>query len=149
MSCMNKLLRVEFSTQDVCGVCMGMLWRLQGCRRRESGENQSIRKGKGLSVLCVLSPQPSTLRDTVQHVIGMITPNTHPCPHHIPPHSPANCPFDPDLPHLLLATPSFLLSLLSLSRCVFLYSCHISWIRFQPPATSPDRPQCKQRFELM
>ncbi|XP_035509482.1 UPF0690 protein C1orf52 homolog [Morone saxatilis] len=42
----------------------------------------------GLSVLCVLSPQPSTLQDTVEHVMGMITPNTHPCPHHIPPHSP-------------------------------------------------------------
>lgn len=71
-----------------------------GCRGRRAVKNQSIRKGTGLSVL---SPQSSTLQDTVEHVIGMITPNTYPCPHHIPLHSPANCPFDPDLP----PTPSY------------------------------------------
>ena len=63
----------------------------------------------GLSVLCVLSTQPSTLQDTVEHVMGMIAPNTHrmPTPHP----TPLARPFDPDLPHLLPATPSSLLSL--------------------------------------
>lgn len=101
----------------------GHVVEVAGLQRRESGENQSIRKGMGLSVLCALSPQPSTLRDTVEHVMGMITPNTHPCPHHIPPRSPANCPFDPDLPHLLPATPS---SLLSLSLSLFFFSLTFS-----------------------
>lgn len=99
------------TTQGVCvcvfvvsvWACCGGFARLLG---RECRENQSIRKGMGLSVLCVLSPQPSTLQDTVEHVMGMITPNTRPCPHRIPPHSPAQCPFDPDLPHLLPAAPS-------------------------------------------
>lgn len=96
----------------------------------------------GLMVLCVLSPPPSTLQDTVEHVIGMITPNTPPPP----PHSPPNCPFDPDLSHFLMANPLLFIPSLPF---LFLSSFHISWIRFEPPATSPDRLWCKQSLRLM
>ncbi|KAI9517581.1 hypothetical protein NQZ68_004801 [Dissostichus eleginoides] len=61
-----------------------------GTGTNSCGANESIRKGIGLSKLFVLSPQPSTPQDTVEHVMGMITPNTHLCPHNIPPLSPPN-----------------------------------------------------------
>lgn len=99
-------------------------------------------KGTGLMVLCVLSPPPSTLQDPVEHVIGMITQPPLPplaCPL-------SNCPFDPDPSHLLVANPLiFIPSLAFLFPSIF----HISWIRFQPPATSPDRLRCKQSLQLM
>ena len=107
------------------------------------GANESIRKGIGLSKLFVLSPQPSTPQDTVEHVMGMITPNTHLCPHNIPPLSPPNCPFDPDLPHLLPAVTH-----LSLFYLSFFLSLSVILPLQSDPASNHESRQAVVQTEL-
>lgn len=86
--CMNEHLRVQLSASGVC------CWGGRAVKIKASG-----RAWGWVCCVCLAHSHPHC-RTPWNMWWGWSPPNTHPCPYHTSPHSPSNCPFDPDLPHL-------------------------------------------------